>query len=394
MPLFRLVIRLVFVGLLGALALSAPARAEGYLVEGVAGQAMAADPLAARDAATSKAQRDALEMLLKRLAAPGTEGRLPTVTDQLVFKTMQGFEVQQEKTTATSYSAVFTVEFRREAIDRLLANAGVDYVEAAGKPVVVVPLLIGSDGIARLWEDDNGWRQAWDRRPAGNDPLRMVIPLGDLPDLQTLTAQAAQQGDGGALAVLAARYEADGSIVATVQQSGAGITVTAADPGQPPFFTSTYPVGADPAAAYDKAVTAVANAIQNRYRTLNAVPAGPVVSLEAKALFTDLRGWRDLKAAIEGTAAVKKVSVRRLVVGEATIAIEYQGDPGSLREALAQRGIALENTTTGWQVRAGLPSTTAVPYTPATPGQAPVTLSPLPGSGAPGGNAPPDLLFE
>lgn len=398
MPLFRLVIRLLLVGLLGALALSAPARAEGYVVEGVMAQATAADPLQARDAATLKAQREALETLLKRLAAPGTEGRLPPVTDRLVFETMQGFEVQQEKTTATSYFAILSVEFRREAVDKLLAGAGVDYVEAAGKPVVVVPLLLGADGAGRLWEDDNGWRHAWDRRPAGADPLRMVIPQGDLEDLQTLTADAARQGDGGALAVLAARYEADGAIVAIAQQGPAGLTVTAADPGQPPFFTSTYPMGADPALAFDKAVAGVATAIQDRYRNLNAVPAGPPANLEAKAVFTDLRGWRDLKQAIESTAAVKRVSVRRLVVGEATVSIDYQGDPNSLREALAQHGVALEALPAGgWQLRVGAPAA-AAPFdpVPAPGGQAPVTLSPLQGGPGtpPGGNPSPDLLFE
>lgn len=408
MPLIRRVLCLVFAGLLAALTLGALAHAgDGYLVEGIPGQATAADPLAARDAATSKAQRDALETLLKRLAAPGTEGRLPRVTDQLVFQTMQGFEVQQEKTTASSYSAVFTVEFRREAIDKLLANSGVDYIEAATRPVVVVPLFVGSDGVARLWEDENPWRQAWDRRVPGGEPLRMVVPLGDLPDLQALTAQAAQQRDPSALAIIASRYEADGALVATAQQGASGITVTAADATQPPFFVSTFPIAADPALAFDKAVAAVANAIQDRYRNQNAVPAGPPANLEAKALFSDLRGWRELKTAIEGTAAVKRVSVRRLVVGEAVVVIDYQGDPASLREALGQRGVLLEQTVTGWQVRHGVPAASPIPFEPAAvaPQPAPVILSPpptaMPGTTPAPAPAPapeaapsPDLLFE
>ena len=83
--------------------------AETYLVEAVPAKASADNPLAARDAALAKAQREALDILLKRLVGPGGEGSLPVATDQLVFQTMLGFEVKEEKTSATTYSALISV---------------------------------------------------------------------------------------------------------------------------------------------------------------------------------------------------------------------------------------------------------------------------------------------
>lgn len=395
MSLTRALFRLVLAGLL-ALALPAFA-AETYRVDGVPAQATASDPLTARDQALTKAQREALDTLLKRLAAPGSEGRLPRATDQLVFETMQGFEVQQEKTSATSYTATISVEFRREAIDRLMAGSGLSYVEAAGKPLVVVPLLIGIDGSVTLWEGDNPWRDAWARRNGATDPQRLTVPLGDLQDLQAVTPQSAQAQDAGALALIAQHYDASGAFVATAMQTANGLSVSAADPGQAPFFTGTF--AAD---GFDAAVAAVAGAIQDKFRNLNAIPAGPVVSLEAKARFADLRGWRDLKATLESTPAVRRVDIRRLLVGEAQVAITYQGDPASLRTALAQRGVALDMTATGWELRLGAgvsPGTgtgLGLPPTgvPDTTGLGAIGQTPLAIPAPAPANTPPDLLFQ
>ncbi|MFA5122873.1 DUF2066 domain-containing protein, partial [Zavarzinia sp.] len=332
----RLLFRLLAAALFGVLALAGPAVAETYTVDGVVAQATGPDPLTARDAALTKAQRDALETLLKRLAAPGTEGSMPRVTDQLVFQTMQGFEVKQEKTTATSYSALLTVEFRGEAIDSLLAGAGVSYVEAATHPLAVIPLRLDVSGKPGLWEEDNEWRLAWARRNGNDDPQPLVVPQGDLADMQALSAQAALAGDAVGLGQVAQHYGASATLVATAQQGAGGIAVSVAEPGQASFYTGSFPVG-----AYDAAVTAAAAAIQDRYRSRNAVPAGPTVSLEAIARFSGLGEWRDLRTAIENTPAVKRLVVKKLVVGSATLGIDYQGDPASLASALSQRGVVL-----------------------------------------------------
>lgn len=390
--------RLFLSALLGALLLALPARAETYSVEGVVAQATAADPLAARDAATTKAQREALDTLLKRLAAQGGAGRLPPVTDQLVFQTMQGFEVQQEKTTATSYSAILTVEFRREAIDQLLAGAGVGYVEMADRPLAVVPLFIGPAG-AVLFEGDNPWRAAWDRRNTGTDALKLVIPQGDLADLQALNPEAARQGDIAGLNQIAQHYDASGAIVAQATESAGGLAVSVGDAGQAPFYAGSFPAG-----AYDQAVAAAASAVQDRYRSQNAVPAGPPASLEATAVFAGLKEWQALKASIEATPGVNKVSVRKLMVGKATVVINYQGEPAGLRNMLSQRGVGLDLGAEGWQLRQGIG-----PATP-MPGFMPDTFAPPQGALAPGaiGQAPlaapapsaapaspaPDFLFQ
>lgn len=341
--------RLFFALLVAVLALAAPARAETYTVEGVAAQATAGDPLAARDAALSKAQREALDTLLKRLSAGGTG--LPAATDQLVFQTMQGFEVQQEKTTATSYAAILTVEFRREAIDKLLAGAGVSYVEAADRPVAVVPLLATAAGGTVLFEGDNPWRDAWARRNGASDPLKLVVPQGDLADIQALDPEAARLGDAAGLSAIAQHYDASAALVASAKESPAGIEVSVGDAGQAAFYSGTFPAG-----AYDQAVAAAASAIQDRYRGQNAVPSGPPASLEATAVFATLKDWQAMKVAIESAPGVRKVSVRKISVGKASVVVDYQGEPAALRNMLAQRGVGLDLGAEGWQLHQGVAS--------------------------------------
>ncbi|MCF4164461.1 DUF2066 domain-containing protein [Zavarzinia compransoris] len=377
--------------------------AETYLVEGVPAKASAESPLAARDAALAKAQREALDILLKRLVGPGGEGRLPAATDQLVFKTMLGFEVKEEKTSPTTYSALISVEFRKAPVDELLAGTGVAHVEAASKPVVVVPVFVGANGYPVLFDGDNPWRDAWFRHDGRTDPQPLVVPIGDLPDIQALSPQTAQSGDRAGFAMIAEQYDASGALLATALLAGGNLSVTVAEPGQAPFYNGAFEAG-----DFDAAVTEAAAAIQNRFRSMNEVPAGPPASLEAKAVFTDLRGWRDLKSAIEGTPAVRRLVVRRLLVGEAAVTLNYQGDPASLRAALAQRGVALETGAGGgWALRAGAP--TFAPFVAEPPGfgafddaaQPPPVLFP-PSAPPPepqptpddGGTFGPDFLFQ
>lgn len=326
--------------------------AETYLVEAVPAKASADNPLAARDAALAKAQREALDILLKRLVGPGGEGSLPVATDQLVFQTMLGFEVKEEKTSATTYSALISVEFRKAPVDDLLARTGVAHVEAAARPVVVVPVFIGTNGYPVLFDGDNPWRDAWFRRNGVTDPQQLVVPIGDLPDIQALSPQSAQAGDRAGFAMIAEQYDASGALLATALLTGNNLSVSVALPGQAPFYEGAFEPG-----AFDMAVAEAATAIQNRFRSMNEVPAGPPASLEAKAVFTDLRGWRDLKSAVEETPAVRRLLVRRLLVGEAAVTLDYQGDPASLRAALAQRGVALETGVGGtWELRMGAPA--------------------------------------
>ncbi len=140
-------------------------------------------------------------------------------------------------------------------------------------------------------------------------------------------------------------------------------------------------------------MAAASAAIQDRYRSRNAVPAGPTVSLEAVARFSGLGEWRDLRTAIENTPAVKRLVVKKLVVGSATVGIDYQGDPASLASALAQRGVSLSPLTGGgYSLTRGFAAPSPVPgsgggIAPLTP-LAPLAPAPAPGAGGP------DLLYQ
>lgn len=403
LPPLRLLLVLLIAGW------AAGARADsGYLVEDVPAQGAGANTVEARDTALLKGQRDALQMLLERLV-PGDRSRLPPVTDQLVFQTLQGFEVKDEKTTGSTYSARLTVEFRRPAIDRILGGQGVQTVVEPQKPALLLPVLIRSDGTALLWSEDNGWQAAWANRRPGGDSQRLVVPLGDLQDIQQLPPEAVVNGDREAMATMAQSYECDGIYVATARQTvidkGApGITVAVAQPGNPPLYTGDFL--ADPSGdyriAFETAATAAGSAIQEAFRNQNAVPAGPPQHLEATAHFADLKTWRTLRQTLESTAAVQRLLVKRLGVGKAELALDYRGDPPTLTRMLASRGIVLAQGPGGWElsVRGAAPAPVAAPLGSDQPpgyGQPPVYDQPQtygrpPGYGQdPGyGQPPPD----
>ncbi len=335
---------------------AALADVQGLTVADVPAEATAASASEARDIALATGQRDALTQLLQRLTAAADQPRLPLVTDDMVVSTVQVFEVQSERRSATRYVARLKVTFRRDPVLAILAKADVAFTRPSERPIVLLPIWRGAAG-ALLWEESNPWHAAWAARDAGADLVPILVPAGDLQDLRTIQTAQAQAGDPPALTAIAQRYDADTIIVAEAAPAPGvqALDVTLRRAGPSGVSTTTErvdldPAITDPALQLAAAANEIARRLESGTRDASLVPSGAPGSVAAFIQFGGLPDWLAVRQRLRAVSAITRLEVLSLSTGDARVILHYQGDPLALAGALAAQGLELQRTADGVNV--------------------------------------------
>lgn len=329
-----------------------------FVVSGVAVDATAESAAAARPLALAEGQRRAFAQLLRRLTLPESHAALPRPTEALLNQTIAGFEIDEERTSATRYIGRITVRFRADEVRRLLQDARLPYSETVSRPVLVIPVWQTATD-SRLWEADNPWRDAWMRRPdaGGLVPLVAAPPSNDAPPLQsllgnpeTLRGHARQLGYQDVLVVSATLQQADpGNVRIEIYpyHDGPGTFLDRLE-----AFTAT---GGTLEEALLSAAIDLSRRIEARWKADTVIDLEKQGQISAAALFGSLAEWHKLRSALAAMPVVRKVDVLRLSHRDAQLQIDFYGDPGQLSTALAQRDVLLEQRDGFWQMRGRQP---------------------------------------
>ena len=320
--------------------------------------ATAANANAARDAARSDGQRRAYQVLLDRLTLAADRGRLPPANDALLNELVTGFEVARERVSGVRYLADYTFHFQPDAVRRLLRDAGVPFAETRSKPVVVLAVS-QSDSGAVLWEDPNLWRDAWAKRPPRSGLVPLVIPYGDLEDVQAIDADGAQRGDVDKLQAVSQRYGGADILVTVAKLAVAGdrhaLVVSStrfsiASGIAPQQWDKSYaaaPSESDGDLLAD-GVAGTAQQLEDAWKSANILDFRHTGTMSVRVPVDDLKGWIAIRDRLAGIPAIQRSDLIALGRGEARLAIHYYGDPEQLRLALAQRDLALTGSDPDW----------------------------------------------
>jgi hypothetical protein len=335
---------------------SAQAFEDVLQVSGIAVDATAADAVAAREQALRQGQIEGLRRLLRRLVPAEAAGRLPPVGPGEIERYVQNFEIADERVATNQYLAQLTVRYESEAVRELLRTAGLPYAEAVSAPVVVLPVYRTPDG-PQLWPDDNPWWQAWADHLDPERLLRLILPLGDLEDMATVTADRAMAGDIGALEMLAARYAADDVILAVATPRGA------ADPGAPalelelrrsgieqanPPETLTANPGETLEDLMAEAVVGLQDTLDERWKSANLLRYDQVDTMEVDIPIAQLSDWVEISRGLQGLSEVDQIEITTFARDHVRAQIRYIGDQVRFEEALGRLGLGLSREGESW----------------------------------------------
>lgn len=310
----------------------------------------------AREQALAEGERQAFDLLLRRLTLAMDRDRLPTLDNTGMAALVKDFSVVEEKTSDVRYLAKLDFRFKREGVRNLLMDRGLPFAETASKPMVVLPVQESAAGLF-LWDEPNPWRGAWRRLPPLGGLVPLVHPLGDLPDIAALGAQQALEGDAEGLAALVRRYNAGDALVAhaVIRADGAAERVDvlatrhgATGRGQTLTLTLDGQPGEPRDDLLSRAAAAVAAQVEDSWKAENLLQFGVPSILPAKVRIGGLNDWMAVRRALARVAVVRQVDLVLLSLDEARVNLHYLGDPEQLSLALRQADLALTLEGTEW----------------------------------------------
>jgi len=331
-----------------------PASSPAFTVRDVAVDRTAATAAAAREAALVEGQRIALRRVLERLTPRTEYRRLPTVSDARLADLIENLEVQEERTSSVRYIATLTFRFRAADIRTLLRNAGIPFAETAAKPALVLPVL-RRDGLVLLWDEQNAWREAWNRVSLGDGLAPLVMPRADLADISDINAVQASRGDDRRIAAILGRYGVASAVVteATLETNAAGRPVLqvsvsrygVASTEQTVLESYAAEANEDEAALMQRVAAVTARAIEERWKNEQLLQFGREGKMTVLVTYGDIRDWVAIQRRLGEVTQVRNSDIVSLTRSEAVVALSYIGDDNQLRLALAQRDLELSPAT-------------------------------------------------
>jgi hypothetical protein len=327
----------------------------------------------AREKAVADAQRTAFGQLIDRLGAPASVGT--KLSDDDIAALVKSFEVKDEHVSTVRYIGTFAVQFKPNAIRKLLDNRGSNYTETRSPPVVVLPIL-NTNGHPVLWEDKTKWRMAWESAPHNDGLVPVIIPAGELDDVSLISTAEAMKGKTEAIKALIDKYQSEGVMVATLNadlDKPAGdfkvdLMHYDADGDAMPAAHFTLPAPADKAAldvTLAQAVARVRHQLEKDWRnteeeTTSAPAAGAVIALDApQAVSHDpvthlsvqveigtLAEWAEIRHKLDNVPSISHTDVITLQRGATSIELEFHGTIDALQEALMQHNLVLQQDAT------------------------------------------------
>ncbi len=336
---------------------AAPAHANPFTVSGVLVDAKAEDASAAKLKAIGEAQVIAFKRMIRRLSTEKAAKQLDTLGPATIGRMMASLSIEQERSGPGRYIARLTITFLPDEIRKLFANSGLLFTEQTAEPAMLLAIWDGPDGPV-LWGDSNPWGNAWRHVDTTNALTPLVIPLGDVADRSTVTAQQVLAGDPVHIEALTSRYDGKGLLVATARPVGDNtvhVTVTGSSAvGQINYEeTITAKSGGDKAAAR-KAARRFLTAMQDRWkenRLTRYRPPAPEQTITLAIPFSGIGEWNRIRGRLLASRMISSVDVDSLSGNGAMVTMTYRYNRDALSLELRRRGFALTRAGNQWVLR-------------------------------------------
>lgn len=327
--------------------------ADVWEVESILVETESASASASRELAFGRAGRAALSRLVAKLVPTAAAGSLPPVPDSVLTTWIESLQVEEERFSATAYSARFRVVFRPEQVRLFLESHGIPWTEARSRPLLVLPIFTRNGSRPVLWKEGlNPWLSWWRARDAAVELVPLALPLGDAEDSFRISATDALAGDARALFAVASRYRARGVVVAHMDLLEEGDRSTARlllhtqryELGRSPesTFDVFYTTGAeDLSASFARAVLGFNGPLQEEWKRLNLVGAGLPAEVLAEFRMSGAAAWGSLRQRLDDLPSSLQTEVVGFRGARALVRLRSPGGEERLGEELLRAGLRL-----------------------------------------------------
>lgn len=335
-----------------------------FSVTGVEVDVTDKDASSARTRAIIEAQVKAFYTLAERLGSPAAAQRLQGLDAREIGRLLRSLSIEEERSGPGRYIGKLTVRFLPNKIRELFSQYGIEVLEDQAPALIVLPLWKTPAG-PQLWED-NPWRKAWLDLKAEQSLVPIIVPLGDLDDTSTISAEEAAAGDAIKLETLMLRYEAKAILVAVAEADPSG-GIHAVMQGESPLgrvnFDKIYTAddgtleGAAAAAAkrFDDVMLEkwrsdrVKLAAEARAQAEAEQQASrAATSLAVAVPFSGIHEWNGIRARLLSTPGVIGVDVSTIAANGAVIRLAFVAPIEVLQSELSVGGLRLVQAGGTW----------------------------------------------
>jgi len=334
--------------------------ADVFTIEGVSVDVRDQSAAMARKEAHKQAQEEALRILFKKLTLFQDHARIDTVEIQDAAVYVKSIEVANERTSGYRYLADITVSFNSDSVRQFLTFNKLDYAETQSKPILILPVTADAGKIS-LWQETNAWAAAWKGHNESRSLVPLILPVGTLEEVRTLSAEQAINGDVNALQILAEKYKAGAIMVpyAEISESRTGPVLNlVADfyglSGQKQTLSQSFS-GAGPAdLLYDQAFQATIEALEQRWKLENLISGSQSGEIIVRAPLPSLEQWVKLQKVFGKIGLIKEFHLKSFNKDYADVTIIHTGSRESLLKALRQVDLNLRRERGRWTLAANL----------------------------------------
>lgn len=154
--------------------------ADIYQIKGINVTVADSDIVKARQKALQDAEKKAFEELQKKLITSGYIHASKPLTIQQIESAVESVDIVSEKIGTKSYKASYNITFNSSDVSRIFNIVEIDQSDDPEK-YLAIPMVV-TNGQTKIWKND--WLTNWSGK---RDDI--VIPLGDLQDVQSLKEQ-------------------------------------------------------------------------------------------------------------------------------------------------------------------------------------------------------------
>lgn len=303
----------------------------------------------AKEDATISGEREAFTKLIERIA-PDNHTIANSIDAAKISDLVQGIEVNDEKVTATYYSATLSISFNRSLVDKFLSENNVAFSAKKSAPIVLIPLYI-ENGQNTLFEPENPLLKGLATKAKDNPVLNIIVPdsLRGVDkaklsqNIEEITAETKES-----LLKVGKNYNADKLILIVALKEPGALNVRLIDlknsedtVKEIPIKVSDQQPGEDLFACAARNI----NSVLEKQWVQGKIDGNlPRTKFSINVPISNLGEWIALRRKLEGLPFLKDVTVKSLTTNNALIDVSFVDTFEKLQEKMDEQGFTLENT--------------------------------------------------
>ncbi len=305
---------------------------------------------AAKNKAYDTARRAAFMALLSERLSLADYKRLPHIAGDEIEATILSYDVTEDQVDETNYKARYDFTFKEEETDRLLARYDILAKKYHKEPILILPLLERREEYI-LWNGQNPWLSAWNRISAERPELFILIPLGDLEDIRSITLDDILARNYAALGALRSRYNVNYVVLAEAQLSEGTLEVSLNPMGDMGLDSQVISMATHPRQTLDSALKdAAEHALEqiNLFRESLENHEARIYALPVKVKVDSLHEFMHLKKMLMALPLIESLTVTEISSDAVLIELKHREELATIRAYLDTVGYPLSETANGW----------------------------------------------